>query len=121
VVLIGSGVSANAKTDAGARPPTWGKFLQHSYKRLRRRRPYIESALARHSYLEACDYLKGEYNERWPEVIRESFVTPKFRASGIHKAIFDLDCRIVASLNFDKIYENYAIAASENTIVVKNY
>jgi hypothetical protein len=64
---------------------------------------------------------KREYKERWPEVIRESFVTPQFRPSDMHKAIFDLDCRIVASLNFDKIYETYAIQASENTIVAKNY
>jgi SIR2-like domain len=121
VVLIGSGVSANARTDAGAQPPTWGEFLKNSYKKLGRRIPHIASALTRYSYLEACDYLKGEYKERWPEVIRESFVTPQFRPSDIHKAIFDLDCRIVASLNFDKIYETYAIPASENTIVVKNY
>ena len=121
VVLIDSGVSANAKTTAGIRPPTWGEFLRNSYKKLGRRIPHIASALTRYRYLEARDYLKGEYNERWPEVIRESFVTPQFRPSGIHKAIFDLDCRIVASLNFDKIYETYAIAASENTVVIKNY
>jgi hypothetical protein len=121
VVLIGSGVSANAVTDAGVHPPTWGEFLTTSYKSLKRRVPHIASALKRYSYLEACDYLKGEYNARWPEIIRRNFVTPQYRPSDIHKAIFKLDCLIVESLNFDKIYETYAIPASENTVVVKNY
>ncbi len=121
VVLIGSGVSANAITNAGAHPPTWGEFLTTSYKALGRRVPHIASALKRYSYLEACDYLKGEYDARWPDTIREAFVTPQYRPSEIHKAIFNLDCRIVVSLNFDKIYETYAIQVSENTVVVKNY
>jgi hypothetical protein len=121
VILIGSGVSANAKTDDGVHPPTWGDFLKNIYKSLGRRLPHIAGSIARYNYLEACDYLKSEYNANWPDVIRDNFVTPQYRPCEIHKAIFDLDCRIVASLNFDKIYETYAITASENTIIIKNY
>lgn len=121
VVLIGSGVSANAETVTGLHPPTWGEFLLKAYKDLGRRIPHIRSALARYNYLEACEFLRGEYNERWTEVIRDCFVTPQYRASKIHEAIFNLDCSIVVSLNFDKIYETYAISVSENTVVVKNY
>lgn len=121
VILIGSGVSANAKTDSGVRPPTWGEFLAKAYKALGRRISYIKEALDRYSYLEACDYLKSEHNASWTEIIREHFVIPQYRPHKIHKAIFDLDCRITASLNFDKIYETYAISASENTVIVKNY
>jgi hypothetical protein len=49
VVLIGSGVSANAKTDSGGHPPTWGEFLLNSYKKLGRRIPHISGALTRYN------------------------------------------------------------------------
>lgn len=121
VLLIGSGVSANAQTTAGQRPPTWGEFLNTAYRSLGRRIPHLSRALERFSYLEACEYLKEEFGMEWPETIRSKYGVPTYRPAEIHKYIFDLDCRIVASLNFDKIYETYAISASENTIVIKNY
>lgn len=121
VVLIGSGVSANAVNDRGESPPTWGEFLDRAYKALGRRPRYISEALKRYNYLEACEYLKAEYNSNWHDKIRAEFVNPQYRPSDIHKAIFNLDSRIVVSLNFDKIYETYAVSASENTIIIKNY
>ena len=121
VVLIGSGVSANATTAAGDRPPTWGKFLELAYKELGKRVPHISGALKRYNYLEACEYLKNEYNEGWYDEIRKYFISPQYRPGDIHKAIFDLDSRIVASLNFDRIYETYAITETQNTIIIKNY
>jgi hypothetical protein len=121
VILIGSGVSANSQTDDGRRPKTWGAFLKLAYSRIGRRVPHISSALGKFGYLEACDYIRSELGEDWPNVIRAEYATPVYRPAAIHKAIFDLDSRIVASLNFDKIYETYAIGASEGTVNVKNY
>ncbi|UIK08682.1 SIR2 family protein [Neorhizobium galegae] len=121
VILIGSGVSANAATDAGIHPPTWGYFLENAHSKLNKSVSHIRDAIKRYNYLEACEYLKQEYAAGWPDLVRESFLTPNYKAAEIHHAIFDLDCRIVASLNFDKIYEGYALSASEGTIIVKNY
>ena len=121
MILIGSGVSANAATDTGLRPPTWGKFLHEAYARLGRNVRHIKLSLKKYDYLEACDFLRGEFGASWHDVIRDSFVTPNYRPASIHKAIFDLDSRIVMSLNFDRIYEGYAHGASEGTIIVKNY
>lgn len=121
VILIGSGVSANSSTEDGKRPSTWGAFLQECNKKLGRRVPHITTALRRYDYLEACDYLRTEHGEEWANIIKSEFYTPIYRAADIHKAIFNLDSRIVASLNFDRIYENYAISASEGTAIVKNY
>lgn len=121
VILIGSGVSANAQAADGTKPPTWGDFLSHANIALGRRVKHINDALQRFNYLEACAYLKREHGNNWNNLIRSSFVTPQYKAASIHKAIFDLDSRIVASLNFDKIYENYAIPASDGTVIVKNY
>jgi SIR2-like domain len=121
VLLIGSGVSANSATDDGRRPSTWGAFLTAAYKKLGKRLPYISSSLKSYNYLEACDYLRSEHGEEWPNIVRAEFATPLYRPADIHKAIFDLDSRIIASLNFDKIYDNYANLASEGTIIVKTY
>lgn len=121
VILIGSGVSANSTTIDGRRPSTWGAFLLKAYENLNRRSSYISIALRKYQYLEACDYIRTAFGEAWPAVVRDEFATPIYRHADIHKAIFDLDSRIVASLNFDKIYETYAIGASEGTVVVKNY
>lgn len=122
VILIGSGVSANAMAANGSRPPTWGQFLAKAYKDLGKPTRHISQALKKYDYLEACDYLKSAHGKTpWENLIRSTFVTPNFRPADIHRHIFNLDCRIVASLNFDKIYEAYAIPASENTLVTKNY
>lgn len=121
VIVIGSGVSANACTDAGVRPPVWSAFLNTAYTKLGRRVPYIKDALTRYEYLAACDYLKSEYGADWPQLLRSSFAEPRYKSAEIHETIFNLDSRIVASLNFDKIYESYATTASDGTVVVKNY
>ena len=121
VILIGSGVSANAQSAGGLRPPTWWEFLNLAYKKLGRRLKYIESALKEYNYLAVCDYLRNEHGSAWNDLIREVFVNPQYKAGEIHKTIFDLDCRIVVSLNFDKIYEMYALQTSDGTVVIKNY
>lgn len=121
VVVLGSGVSANAETPSGERPPTWGTFLKLAYEKLGRSVPYIASALRQYNYLTACDYLRTAHGVEWNRIVAESFSTPPYQGARIHKAIFDLDCRIVASLNFDRIYETYASSASQGTVIVKNY
>ena len=121
VIVIGSGVSANAKNDAGHRPPTWGAFLLQALNDLGGRRTHITKALKQFRYLEACDYLKEAYGPAWPGYLKKVFVEPQFKSAEIHKRILGLDSRIVVSLNFDRIYDNYAIGTTENTVSVKNY
>ena len=121
VLLIGSGVSANAVDEAGKSPPTWGNFLESAYSKLGRRIPHIRNALVRYDYLAACEFLRGEHAAAWPHLIKEAFASPRFQPAPIHRAIFDLDSRVVVSLNFDRIYDNFAIAESEGTVIVKQY
>lgn len=122
VLLIGSGVSANAKNGAGMSPPTWGKFLDDARKGLTGRHPHISRALNENRYLEACDFLKNEYGEQqWKALIKANFLDPAYKPADIHRAIFDLDCRVVVSLNFDRIYDDYAVGRAEGTFIVKKY
>jgi len=121
VIVIGSGISANSQTDDGARPPTWGSFLEATYRSLGRRVSHVSQALRRYDYLAACDFLRTELGAGWADHLRNTFFVPRYRHSRIHEAIFNLDSRIVASLNFDRIYDSYATTSSDGTVVVKNY
>jgi hypothetical protein len=52
--------------------------------------------------------IKHELKEDFNALLKEFFVTPAFAAAQIHSDIFKLDARIVATQNFDKIYDNLA-------------
>ena len=121
VVVIGSGVSANSQTVAGQRPRTWGAFLTSLYASLGKRVNHIAAALAQYRYLEASSYLKVELGAEWSGKLKAEFGTPIYKSAMIHEHIFNLDSRIVASMNFDKIFDTYAITASEGTVSVKSY
>ena len=121
VVVIGSGVSANCKNLDGKSPPTWGEFLKKSYKKLEKKLDFLSQSLNQYDYLSACDYLKTEYGTKWPALLRENFVDPKFSHAAIHEHIFNLDSRIVISLNFDRVYDTYAIKSTDGSAIIKNY
>lgn len=124
VIVIGSGVSANAMTTDGSFPPTWGEFLFKAYGEIKKKPKeikYIKNALDRYNYLGACSYIKTELGTTWNTLLQNSFSKPRYNHAPIHEHIYNLDCRIIISLNFDKIYEDYAVKLSENTFVVKNY
>ena len=119
-LVIGSGVSANSKGTADVRPPTWKQFLVEGSER-KEKPAHIVDALDQNDLLEACDYLKTAMGNEWAGFVREKFSTPRYRPATIHEHILALDTRIVISLNFDKIYDNYANSTTEGTVIVKNY
>ena len=119
-IVIGSGVSANSVGTGEVRPPTWKAFLTEGAHRQGNPQHIIE-ALDQNDLLEACDYLKSSMGNQWSGFLREKFSTPRYRPAEIHRHVLDLDTRIVISLNFDKIYDNFANSTTEGTVVVKNY
>jgi hypothetical protein len=122
IVVIGSGVSAQARVgDTDQRPKTWGSFLSHAMSKVDRPQPYLKNALKEFRYLDACYYLKEELGEEWLELVTSEYGTPNFQPSGVHRAIQNLDCRIVLSLNFDQIYDRSCQQGTEGTYYVKNY
>lgn len=119
-IVIGSGVSANSKGNNGASPPTWKAFLTEGAAQVENSQ-HITDAIDANDLLEACDYLKSAMGNRWSSFLREHFSTPRYKTAEIHKQIFELDARIVISLNFDNIYDRFANNAAEGTVIVKNY
>lgn len=122
VLFIGSGVSRNSVgNDGRTRPKTWADFLKtaaDSRGMLPRIQPYLDT----HDYLTALDILRmGMTQQDYAALVRNEYQRPGYSHAPIHEAIYKLNCKIVLTPNFDKIYETYAIQVSRGTIVSKDY
>lgn len=124
VLFLGSGVSINSINKDGRRPKTWKSFLESaltdvepsSYVR------HIKKLINENDYLTACEVIKKSLGkDAFNLLVRDEFLLPGYQPAEIHNQIFLLDSRIVATPNFDKIYETYANAQASGTIVVKHH
>ncbi len=121
VVYIGAGVSRSATNKDGERPPDWRGFLARGLAACGGRDRNVLSALKHGDFLTACELIRHKLDERWIELLKDTFVKPKYAASNLHEAIFRLDARLFLTTNFDKIFDNYASRKSEGTISIKSY
>jgi hypothetical protein len=119
--MIGSGVSRHSVGEDNVRPPTWHGFLDAALNLCNPAPKHIEKAIRQGQYLDACEWLKRQLNERWSDQLRASFLTPKFKSAEIHELLYQLDSRIVLTPNFDRIYDGYATTQSQGTTLVKKY
>jgi hypothetical protein len=122
VLFIGSGVSRNSfGADGITRPKTWAAFL-HAAATARGILPRVQAYLDSHDYLTALDILRmGMQQQEYAALIRNEYQRPGYSHAPIHEAINRLDCKIVLTPNFDKIYETYVAQVSRGTIVTKEY
>jgi hypothetical protein len=121
IIQIGSGVSANASTREGRSPKTWREFLDQALSSCGPGSGHMKKAIKRGDLLTACEFVRSRLGEDWYRLLRAEFGEPNYRPAPIHEAIYNIDSRIVLSTNFDRIYDNYAITASEQTIVIKHH
>lgn len=121
MVVIGSGISANATNSSGTRPSTWAGLVGELLKGVPDSR-FTKQLRRQFDYLTLCE-IAEEYHGRNKvgEILRQQFVTPGFKPAPMHEDIFNLDSRIVVTPSFDKIYETFACHKADGTIVVKNY
>lgn len=121
VIFLGSGISMNSVSQTGRMPKTWLKFLQSALGSISPR-AHINKLLKENDYLTACEVIKRKLGkEEFTRAVREEFLTPGYQPAEIHERIFSLDSRIVATPNFDKIYETYANAKANGSIIVKQH
>lgn len=123
IIFLGSGVSKNSAGIAGKRPPLWKEFLEIGVDRCtdNKRRREISKLIKESDLLTACELLHDALGNEWETLILEEFITPQYPASQIHHYIFALDSRLVVTQNFDKIYDTFASAQSQGTVIVKSY
>lgn len=121
VIFLGSGISRNSVTAFGRRPKTWLEFLEGALEDIKPKK-HIKKLLKEGDYLTACEVIKRDLGkEEFTRIVREEFLTPGYQAAEIHEKIFNLDSRIVATPNFDKIYETYANSQANGSITVKHH
>lgn len=124
VLFLGAGVSMNSLNKFGKRPPSWKEFLEEAILRLKNKDKIkeIKRLIKSNDFLTACEIIKkGLGQPEFCDLMNSQFRDPKFAPADIHKEIFKLDSRIVATSNFDKIYETYANQEAGASITVKVY
>jgi hypothetical protein len=124
VLFLGSGVSINSVNKDGRRPKTWKSFLESSLSGVKPSSyiKHIKKLIKENDYLTACEVIKKSLGkDAFNILVRDEFLLPGFLPAEIHEEIFKLDSRIVATPNFDKIYETYANTKANGTIVVKHH
>ncbi len=121
VLFLGAGVSRNAVSASGERPPMWHDFLHAGIKRCAGSKVEIKRLLENGDLFTCCQLIKQRLDHAWIPFLEEKFFFPGFEVRSIHKHIFELDAHIVLTPNFDKIYDNYATAATGSKVRIKKY
>ena len=123
VIYLGAGASAGSVStvDHTSRPPDWPTFLQGCISQMDGDTSVIEALVAEGDYLTACGLLQESLRDEWNGLLNTAFVAPKYAHSEAHTAIFQLDSRLVATPNFDKIYDVYAQQESRQTVRISHY
>ena len=114
-------MSKNSINDSGDRPATWEEFLNNCAKQIDDD-SCIKTLLERKDYLTACEVLKNKLtNDVLIDKIQNEYQRAGYKAAKIHEHIYNLDVSIVASPNFDNIYDTYASTVSSGTVIIKDH
>lgn len=121
VVMIGSGVSRNSENKDGRRPASWEDFLKHQLTKFADD-GLVQTLLDRKDFLSACEVIKAKLSQdAFLDCIQEEYQNAGYQPANIHKHIYNLDASIVATPNFDLIYESYAGTVSHGTVIVRQH
>jgi len=121
VIVIGAGVSRNSSNEEGKRPATWEEFLISCADEIKDD-ACIRSLLERKDFLTACEVIKEKISpDGLIDRVQKEYQRAGYRPAEIHSYIYNLDASIVATPNFDNIYETHALNVSRGTVVVKDH
>ncbi len=121
VLFLGSGISGNSTSATGRHPKSWEQFLTDAANDVNPKR-YINKLIKERDYLTACELLRNSIGrENFNQYLKSEFLTPAYKQAPIHELIFKLDSRVVATPNFDKIYETYANHQAGGSIIIKHH
>lgn len=123
VLVLGAGISNQARTTAGVAPKPWREFLEAALDELKSadRKDVAQQLIDRADYLTACEVIKEGIGADFADFVREQFLNPGYRSAPIHDTIMKLDSRLVLTPNFDKIYETHVSHNHSSGVVVKSY
>lgn len=120
VVFLGAGVSRNSQNISGRSPRTWRDFLGAAAGGISKC-AHIKKLIRENDLLTACELIKARLGkDAFNSLLIDEFLSPGYQPAPIHDTIFKLDSRIVATPNFDKIYESHANHKANGSIRVKH-
>jgi hypothetical protein len=114
VLFVGAGASKWSKPHGGGRFKDWIEFLETANAKLDKRsrlRKVIAALIQERDYLLASELLKAQLGASWSDLLSSEFQQAA-DVSRLHKALVDLDQRLVITTNFDKLIESAWGAAS---------
>jgi hypothetical protein len=121
VVFLGAGISRSCQNSQGQSPKTWEEFLRSAIQTIHPNQ-HIRALIKKEDYLTACEIIKKTLGrDSFNSLVIQEFLNPRFPHAPIHEAVFDLDSRIVATPNFDKIYETFANHKASGSIRIKHH
>ncbi|SFF08594.1 SIR2-like domain-containing protein [Sulfitobacter brevis] len=121
VIMIGSGVSRNSTNAEGRRPATWEGFLRAQLSKFTDD-GLVESLIDRKDFLSACEIIKEKITaDAFADSVQDEYQNAGYRPADIHKHIYNLDASVVATPNFDRIYDSYATTVSDGTVIVRSH
>lgn len=121
VIVLGAGVSRNSINVENKRPDTWEDFLKNCAKELSGI-DHIDDLISQKDFLTACELIKNRMGtDFFTERVQQEYQRSGYSHADIHEHIYKLDSSIVASPNFDNIYDTYASSASKSTVVIKDH
>lgn len=121
VIVLGAGVSRNSKNDSGKRPDTWEDFLKSCAKELSDI-DHINDLISQKDFLTSCELIKDKMgDDAFTDRVQLEYQRSSYNHATIHEHIYKLDSSIVASPNFDNIYDTYASSESGSSIVIKDH
>lgn len=125
VLFLGAGISCQARNAQGLSPKGWADFLVSANRDLiqnRTLKTQIKALVDDKDFLTACQVIKDRAGDpQFHDFVRAEYLAPRFEAAAIHDSIINLDSRIVATPNFDKIFENRINYLQQSSVAVKNY
>lgn len=123
VLVVGAGVSKNSVSVKfkDKRPSTWEDFLKKCAKKVEENGNILK-LIDEKDYLTACEVIKDKMTaENFANEVEAEYQQAGYQPADIHKYIYDLDASVVLSPNFDCIYDNYATATSNGTVIIKDH
>lgn len=113
VVFMGAGASAGCMSlDATRSPPNWDQLLRLLLAALPAGddKNFAELKINEKQYLDAAEVISSRISgPDFTAIIRSEFITPKYQASDLHKAVLTMDPKVVITTNYDDIYEKYCV------------
>ena len=111
LIFLGSGASAGCVAkDGKSQPPTWEQFLLNLRGKMQCdvEKGVAQQLIDEKRFLEAAEIICADVAAPdFSQFIRETFVTPKFNPSTVHRVVLNIDPKVTITTNYDDIYDTF--------------